>query len=113
MALENKSKDELERDYYTRLAGPKSAFASLINATTTVITPAANNYIEISWVYAITDPDSATSPLITVTLGSTAIYAGYAIAHSEVFKGAVGDTVTVTLSEAAPVAVTIHYRELR
>lgn len=110
---EDRSKDELERDYYLRLAGGKDAFAGqVVSGTTTVVTPSAGRRLEVLWVYALTDPDSATTPLITVTLGVRALYSGYAIAHREVFVGGVNETLSVTLSEAAPVAVTIHYREL-
>ena len=111
--MPSKTKDELERDFYLRSAGGKRAYAAVITSTTNVITPAANNYIEVSWVYALTDPDAVQSPLLTVAIGAKPIYVGYAISHTEVFVGAVGESVTITLSESADVAVTIHYRELR
>ncbi len=105
--------DDLRRAYYQRYTSSKSAVAGTVaSGTTTIITPVAGKRIEIYWVYALTDPDSDVSPLITIALGGNNLYAGYAISHAEVFTGAVGATVTVTLSEPATVAATIHYKEI-
>jgi len=117
MAYENLSKDTLERLYYLGLLersdGSIVTYAGTVGSAgeSFVISPAAGKRVEILWVYALTDPDSATSPLITIKLGGTAIYSVYAIAHTQVFRGPVNGSVSVTLSEAATVAVTIHYKE--
>ena len=110
------SMNDLERQYYEstvlRYQGGKSAVGvTLSQGMTTVITPAVGKSVAIYWVYALTDPDSDLSPLITVKVGNKTLYVGYAISHWEVFKGSVNETVTVTVSEPATVAVTIHYEE--
>lgn len=96
-----------------RYGGGKSAYAGTVSASgdTDVITPAGGNAIRVFWVYALGDPDNATSPLITVSIGATSIYAGYALAHWEIFEGAADEPVTVNLGSAETVAVTIHYEE--
>ena len=111
------SLNDLQRAAYEstldRNLGGKSVFADVVSGvgSSTVITPGAGKAVELYWVYAVTDPDSDNSPLITIKLGNKSLYATYAIAHWEVFRGAVGESVTVTLSQAASVAVTIHYKE--
>lgn len=88
-------------------------FAGTVTAlATTVITPSAGKSIEVYWVYALTDPDSDTSPLITVSLGTRKVYSGYAISHTATLLGGINQPVVIELSESATVAVTIHYKEV-
>lgn len=97
-----------------RYAGGKSAVAATVTGAgdTTVKVPGVGNFLRVFWVYAINDPDQSTTPLIKVKLGATEIYRGFAIAHWEVFDGAVGDSLVVNLDGIASVAVTAHYQEL-
>lgn len=79
---------------------------------TTLHTPAAGKAIRLHWFSAINDPDEASTPLVKVSLGATELYRAYAVAHRQVFDGAVGDALVVNLSGAASVAVTAHIEEL-
>lgn len=96
-----------------RYSGGKSAKVATITASgnTTVHTPASGNAIRLFWVSAINDPDEATTPLIEIRLGTTPFYRGYAVAHWEMFEGAVNEALIVNLSGAASVAFTAHYQE--
>lgn len=97
-----------------RYSGGKTATVATVTALgdTTVKTPAGGKFLRIFWVYAINDPDQGASPLIKIKLGTTELYRGFAIAHWEVFDGAIGDSLVVNLDGTASVAVTAHYQEL-
>lgn len=97
-----------------RFAGGKTAAVATVTASgdTTILTPSAGHKIKLYWITAINDPDQATNPLVRITLtGAGEIYRSYAIAHWEVFTGTTDGTLIVNLSEAASVAVTVHYEE--
>lgn len=97
-----------------RFSGGKSAYAATLNTSgdNTVITPASGKRIRIFWVAFVPDSDNATANLVTVSIGATAIYKGYALAHWEVFTGAADETVVINLANTGTVAVTIHYQEI-
>lgn len=97
-----------------RYGGGKQALAATVTATgeTTVHTPAAGKKMRLFWVSAINDPDQSQSPLIQIKLGATELYRAYAVAHWEVFDGAVDAPLTVTLDQSGSVAVTAHYQEV-
>jgi hypothetical protein len=97
-----------------RYSGGKVPATETVTASgdTTVLTPATGQAIRLFWVSAIADPDAVAPPLITVKLGALECYRAYAIAHWEVFEGAVDAALVVNLSEAADVAVTVHYQEV-
>ncbi len=94
-----------------RFAGGKTAYAAVLSTAggTVAITPAAGLRVRVVWVAFIPNSDNTAANLVTVSLGSTVLYIGYAMAHWEAFTGAVNGTVTVDLSNTQPVAVTIHY----
>lgn len=100
------------QDY--RFSGGKSAYAAVLNTAgaNTVITPSSGKRIRIFWVAFVPNSDNASANLVTVSIGSTPIYTGYALAHWEVFTGAANDTVKVNLANTGSVAVTIHYQEI-
>lgn len=105
------SLDNILEDY--RYGGGKVAYTGVVTSIgdTVVITPTAGKSIQVFWVYTLTNPDAATT-LITISIGSMAIYKSYGIAHWEPFTGAVGDSVVINLSVGSDVAVTIHYKEI-
>lgn len=79
---------------------------------TTVHTPAAGRAVQLHWIYAVNDPDEASSPLIKVKLGGTELYRAYAVAHRQTLTGAADAALIVNLSGAASVAVTAHITEI-
>lgn len=97
-----------------RYAGGKSSKTASVTASgdTTIHTPEAGKKIRLFWVSAINDPDQSVSPRVIVKFGSTELYRAYAIAHWEVFDGAVDEPLVVNLDQAADVAVTVHYQEV-
>ncbi|UTI65621.1 hypothetical protein NBH00_05270 [Paraconexibacter antarcticus] len=99
-----------------RFAGGKSSFAAVLSTAgdNAVIAPAAGKRIRVYWVAFIPSSDNASANLVTVGWPSTAVnmYIGYALAHWEVFTGAINEPVNVNLANAQPVAVTIHYQEI-
>ncbi len=97
-----------------RYAGGKTSVVGTATTAgdTTIHTPASGKAIRLYWVSAINDPDSAATPLIKVRLGSAEKYRAYALAHWEVFTGAVNDPLVVNLDEVGSVAVTAHLEEI-
>lgn len=80
---------------------------------TTVLTPPSGRRLEIHWVAAMSDPDDALTPLITVRFaGGSELYSNHVLQHREIFTGAVNEALVVNLDELADVALTIHYREV-
>jgi hypothetical protein len=104
------SSPELE-DRYSKT---KLVHTSVVTASgdTSIITPSSGKSIKMYWISAINDPDSSTSPLITIKIGTTSYYKAYAIAHWEIFTGAVNDSLIINLDEAGSVAITVHYEEV-
>lgn len=97
-----------------KYGGGKSAYAGVIQTSgdNVVITPSLGNSIRVFWVSFIPDPDNVSNPVVTVKIGESPIYVGYAMAHWEIFEGGVDESVVVNLETAQPVAVTIHYQEV-
>lgn len=98
-----------------RYAGGKSAYTGLLSTAgdNTVITPAAGKRIQVVWVNFLPNSDNTVANLVTVKFGTGAgFYLNYAVGHFEVFTGAVDQSVVVNLTNAQPVAVTIHYSEI-
>ncbi len=98
----------------SRYTGGKTAVCTTVtaNGNTTIYTPTSGKSVRLYWVSAINDPDEVLNPLIKISIGATEFYRGYAIAHWEVFTGAVNDALIVNLSNAASVAVTAHIKEI-
>ncbi len=98
----------------TRYAGGKTPVTAQVTAAgdTTVYTPAAGKRVRLFWVSAINDPDQSVSPRIIVKFaGGTELYRAAALAHWEIFEGALNEAVVVNLDQAADVAVTLHLQE--
>lgn len=97
-----------------RFGGGKSAYSGVLTTSgdTTVITPASGKRIRLFWVAFVPNSDNSAANLVTIKIGATTYYTGYAMAHWEVFTGAVNDTVKVNLANTQAVAVTIHYMEI-
>jgi hypothetical protein len=97
-----------------RYGGGKTPVVATVTASgdTTIHTPAAGKKIRLFWVSAINDPDETTTPLILVKLGALESYRAYAVAHWEIFEGAVDAPLVINLSSAASVAVTAHIEEI-
>lgn len=101
-----------------RYSGGKTPVVASVTASgdTTIHDPAAGKAIRLFWITALNDPDDAATPLIKVGFGpaasiDTELYRTYALAHWEVFEGAVDERLIVNLSAAANVAVTVHLQE--
>lgn len=82
------------------------------SGSTTVYTPAAGRRIRLRWVYAISDPSSATSPLIKVSLGATELYRVYALSKRQLATGPTDGALIINLSAAGSVAVTALIEEI-
>ena len=97
-----------------RYGGGKSSAADTYTTatTSTLITPASGNYLEVYWVSAINRSPNVSFPAVTIELGSETIYKSSAISHWELFVGGVDETLDVTLSDAGLVDVTVHYKEV-
>ena len=103
---------ESQQALINRYGGGKTPIVFTVTAAgdTTIHTPDSGKAIRLFWITAVNDPDEATSPLIKVTL-TDEIYRVYALAHWEVFEGAVNDPLIINLGGAASVAVTAHIEE--
>jgi len=94
-----------------RFGGAKLAYSAVLTATTD-LTPTVGKAIRLLWVAFIPNSDNTTSNLVTVGyVGGGALYTGYAMAHWERFDGAVNTALRITVANAQPVAVTVHYEE--
>ncbi len=106
----------IEATQAKRYGGGKLTKTAQVTASgnTTILTPAAGKFVRLYWVGAINDPDQSVSPRIRVGFDGAAdyLYSGYAVAHWEVFDGAVNQAVVVNLDQAGDVAATVHYQEL-
>lgn len=98
-----------------RFGGDKTAVVATVTASgdTTLHTPTTGYCIRLCWISAINDPDETDNPLIKIKIGASELYRVYAVAHWEVFEGAVNAALVVNLSDAASVAVTAHIEEFR
>lgn len=102
--------------YDERYSGGKSAYATTVNAIgdTTLVTPAAGKAIRVVWVSAIPSPDNVSANRVRFKFGAggAPFYEAYAVAHWEVFQGAVNTPLVLNAATAEPVSVTVHYREV-
>lgn len=80
--------------------------------STTIHTPAAGKRIRAHMIYAINDPDLSVNPLISVFLGAQEKYRVYALSNRQTMTGPVDGALTISLSEAASVAVTVLLEEI-
>lgn len=90
---------------------PVTATVTAAGDTTIDPAPGIGNAIKFYWVTAITDPDSASNPLIIIKDGAgTEYYRVYALAHWEPFLLPDNTALICNLSAATPsgVAITIH-----
>lgn len=82
------------------------------SGNTTLYTPTAGKRLQLRWIYAINDPDNATSPLIRIFLGADEKYRVYAISKRQLTTGPIDGALIVNLSEAASVACTFLLEEV-
>lgn len=104
----------LEATQVNRYGGGKTALTATVSASgdTTLHTPPAGQATTLYWISAIADPQASTNPLIIIKFGSTELYRVYAVAHWEIFVGAVNQALVVNLSSAGTnVAITAHYKD--
>lgn len=94
-----------------RFGGGKEPVAAVITAAgdNLVRSPAVGNALRVYWVSAVNI--GVGNPVIRVKLGSKTLYCAAAIQHWEPFEGAVGEGLTVNLSEASSVPFTAHIVE--
>jgi hypothetical protein len=106
----------LEGTFDERYSGGKSAYATTVAAAgdTTLVTPASGNAIRVVWVAAIPSPDNAGANRVRFKFGAAGapFYEAYALAHWEVFQGAVDVPLVLNLATNEPVSITVHYREV-
>ena len=99
--------DSAEREY-THVTATVTA-----SGDTTVHTPAAGKAIRLRWVYVMTDPTSATVPLVKVSLGASEKYRIYGgLQKRQVTTGAADAALVVNLSAAGNVVVTAILEEI-
>lgn len=110
------SAHEAQKGLTNRFAGEKETTGSLIEATTTLHSPAASNQITLYWIWLYSSQENAGEVTATVKLGAKTVYETYlgnpgAFAHWEPVTGEVGDKLVVELSSGQKVAVSYTYSE--
>ena len=108
---------EVQKGLTNRFAGGKITTGTTIEATTTIRSPKANEYLTLYWIWLFSSQENTGEVLATVKLGAKTVYVTYlgnpgAFAHWEPEAGEVGDKLVVELSGAAKVAVSYTYSEL-
>lgn len=82
------------------------------SGATTVHTPTSGRKIRLHWIYAINDPSSAASPLISVFLGAEEKYRVYALSKRQLITGPTNGALIFNLSTTGSVAVTALIEEV-
>lgn len=82
------------------------------SGSTTIYTPSAGRRLRLRWTYAISDPASATNPLIKVFLGADEKYRVYALSKRQMVTGPVDGALIINLSTTGSVAVTALLEEV-
>lgn len=112
--ISNADLTALRTDMETRFISGKLSYGATLNTPgdNIVITPGSGQRVVVYWVAFIPNSDNTAANLVTVKFATSAInmYVNYAIAHSEIFTGAINEVVTVNLTNTQPVAVNIHYK---
>lgn len=103
----------VEETQQRRLGGGKTPVVATVTAAgdTDVRVPATGKALRVFWVCAINDPAGSSSPQIKIKLGTKELYRAWAVAHWEVFDGAVDEKLTVNLSAVGTVLFTAHVDE--
>ena len=110
-AATSAKQDITNTDLDYRFSGGKTAFASTVTAAgnTTLITPATGNRIQLYWLSFLPSSDNANANLVKIGFGTTTVltelYRAYAMAHWELFTGAVNQSVIINTVSAEAVAV--------
>lgn len=99
-----------------RFGGGKTTEAKVVEANTTLATPATGKAITLYWVGVVAPEGNTGEVKVTVKLGSLEPYIWFlgkqgSFAHWEPVKGAVNAALTVELSAAQKVAVNFTYTE--
>lgn len=79
---------------------------------TVLYTPQLGKRIRLQWVYAINDPVSETSTLITIKLGTAQEYVAWALSKKQRVTGGIDQPLIINLSVAGNVAVTVLLEEV-
>lgn len=92
---------------------PHSHYAGVISSDgdTTLITPAPGKRLRVFWIYAINQPTSSVSPVISISIGSRILYKVFALSKRQIIEGDVDQSLTINLSAPSQVAVTVIYEE--
>lgn len=103
-------------DLDERFSGGKTAYCTTLIAAgdNTVLTPTSGKALRVVWVSAIPSSDNTNANLVKFKFGTggTPFYIAYAVAHWEVFQGAVNQALVVNCATSEAVSVSIHYREI-
>lgn len=87
--------------------------ATITNTGDTVVyTPAVGKRIRLRWIYAINDPTAATTPVISVKLGTQEIYRVYALSKRQRVTGPINGQLIINLSVPGNVQVTALIEEI-
>lgn len=82
------------------------------SGSTTLYTPASGARIRLHWSYAISDPSASSNPLIKIFLGAEEKFRVYALSKRQTVTGPKDGALTINLSAAGSVAVTILLEEV-
>lgn len=80
--------------------------------STTLYTPQPGNKILLRWTYALANPNAGVSPLISVFLGAQEKFRVYGMSKRQFVEGPVDGALSVSLDQAAQVAVTALLQEV-
>ena len=87
--------------------------ATITNSGSTVVyTPTTGKSLQLRWIYAISDPALTASPLIQVFMGAEEKYRVYALSKRQLTTGPIDGELSISLSEAGSVAVTVLLEEV-
>ena len=87
--------------------------ATITNSGATVVyTPTVGKSLQLRWIYAISDPALTASPLIQVFMGAEEKYRVYALSKRQLTTGPIDGALSISLSEAGSVAVTVLLEEV-
>lgn len=94
-----------------RFGGGVTPYAKVLTANDSIAPPAGKS-IQVDWVAFVPNSDNTTANQITIGFHQAAnpLYIGYAIAHWEIFTGAKDQALDITLNNAQPVSVMVHYK---
>lgn len=112
------SAHEAQKGLTNRFAGAKLSASTKVETVgeTTLLTPAANQFITLYWIWLYSSQENTGEVEAVVKLGAKTPYTTYlgnpgAFAHWEPIEGEVGDKLILKLSGNQKVAVSYTYTE--